>query len=61
MSTLASENVWDSYPEPAEPECPTCLGDRIVEEPTHGRLAAEATRQIRCPKCRDGKPVAVSY
>lgn len=41
----------------AKRECRTCKGDRIVEEPTYGRLAAEATRVIRCPKCRDGKPI----
>lgn len=57
MSTLPSENVWDSYPEPVEQECLTCFGDRVIEVPVYGRMAAEATRVTRCPKCGDGKPV----
>lgn len=44
-------------PPPVEPECEVCGGDRVIEVPTYGRMAAEATRVTRCPRCSDGKPV----
>lgn len=55
--TLCRTDTWNLNAVCDRCECPTCHGDRIIEVPVYGRIAAEATRVTRCPKCSDGKPV----
>jgi hypothetical protein len=58
--TWAVDAVCDTCRDAEQFDCSYCRDEHVVEERVYGRLAVEATRVIRCPRCRNGKTVATS-